>query len=321
LPEAALLQMSRTWTETLGRAAEVASRVVHFYIHERPEADERLLTASIQDLTPLLEPAVLYFLRKGIARAIPGDMILHLEAEVGKRLIGPIPGRVPLAVLFIDLSSFTPLAEAMGDVRAAEILERFASMVREAANRHGGQIVKQIGDGFMIIFHNISDSVRFAIDFETQTEDEPQFPAARAGIHWGEALYRDGDYVGATVNLAARVATEAGRHQILLTKAARSEMGEMDDVTAKPIGSRLLKGVSDPVELFSVHPRTRVPFSKVVDPVCGMELGQAEIAASITMAGENFSFCSQNCMRRFVETPERYDAPGLIWPVKNQPPR
>ncbi len=311
LPEEALLQMSRTWTETLGRAAEVALRLVHFYIHERPAGDAHAIEATIQsDLTPLLEPTILHYLRKGMVRALPGDMLLHLEAEVGKRQFGPVPGRVPLAILFIDLSSFTPLAEAMGDVKAAEILERFASIVREATNRHAGQIVKQIGDGFMMIFHNTRDAVRFALDVEATTAREPQFPASRAGIHWGEALYRDGDYVGAAVNLAARVAAAADRHQILLTSAARQQMREMPAMSFERMGSRLLKGVTDTVELFAVHPCAPEEVGKVVDPVCGMEIGPGEIAASIAMGGKEFTFCSQDCLRRFAGAPERYGALG-----------
>lgn len=311
LPHEALLQMSRTWTETLGRAAEVASRLVHFYIHERPAGDGNAIEGTIQsDLGPLLEPTILHYLRKGIVRALPGDMVLHLEAEVGTRQFGPVLGRVPLAILFIDLASFTPLAEAMGDVKAAEVLERFSFIVREAVNQHTGQIVKQIGDGFMIIFHNTRDSVQFARDVEAVTASEPQFPAARVGIHWGEALYRDGDYVGAAVNLAARVAAEADRHQILLTQVARKQVGEIPEVSFERIGARSLKGVAETVELFAARPCTGDGVEKVIDPVCHMELGPGEIAASIAMGGKEFSFCSQDCLRRFVGAPQHYGAPG-----------
>jgi adenylate cyclase len=310
LPEEALLQMSRTWTETLGRAAEVALRVVHFYIHERP-ASAPLAEGTIQaDLTPLLEPTILHYLRKGMVRALPGDMVLHLEAEVGRRPSGPVRGRMPLAITFLDLSSFTPLAEAMGDAKAAEILERFSSIVREATNRHAGQIVKQIGDGFMVVFHNTRDAVRFALYVEATTAREPQFPAARAGIHWGEALYRDGDYVGSAVNLAARVAAEAGRHQTLLTGAARRQLGEMAEMTFNRLAPRSLKGVSETVELFAVDPGAPAAVAKVIDPVCGMELGAGEAAASIAMGGREFSFCSPDCLRRFAAAPDRYSPSG-----------
>ena len=50
------------------------------------------------------------------------------------------------AVVFIDLSSFTPLAEAMGDATAAEVLERFSNIVRRSVGAFDGRVVKQIGD-------------------------------------------------------------------------------------------------------------------------------------------------------------------------------
>lgn len=313
LPEEALLQMSRTWTESLGRAAEVASRLVHFYMHEQPASDGPAPIATIQeDLLPLLEPMILYYLRRGVARSVPGDMLLHLEWEIGRRQAGPVPGRLPLAILFIDLSSFTPLAEAMGDAKAAEVLDRFSTFVRAGTNRHTGQIVKQIGDGFMIVFNSVSDAVGFALELETATMREPQFPACRTGVHWGEALYRDGDYIGAAVNLAARVAASAARHQILITGAARREVGEMAQIVMRPLGATPLKGVTDAVEIFAVHPAASQDVAKVVDPVCGMELGAGEAAASITMGGKEFSFCSQMCLRRFVGASERYGARSLV---------
>src|SRR4030067_853519 len=57
---------------------------------------------------------------------------------------GP-PGQMSAAIVFVDLSSFTPLTEAMGDVKAAEVLERFSSLVREAAGRRGGRGGGEVG--------------------------------------------------------------------------------------------------------------------------------------------------------------------------------
>ncbi|MGH9027632.1 MAG: YHS domain-containing protein [Acidimicrobiia bacterium] len=50
----------------------------------------------------------------------------------------------------------------------------------------------------------------------------------------------------------------------------------------------------------ATHPR------KVVDPVCGMELDPAEIAASLDVSGQTAAFCSRDCRQRFVADPQRY---------------
>jgi class 3 adenylate cyclase len=308
LPEEALLQMSRTWTETLGRAAEVAARMVHFYVHEGPAGDAPRTERARMDLEPLLEPTILYFLRKGMVRAQPGDMVLHLKEEIGRRDKGTTPGQLPLAIVFVDLSSFTPLAEAMGDAKAAEILERFAVLVRECVGRHDGQVVKQIGDGFMLMFHSARAAIACALDIEERAGQEPQFPAVRSGVHWGTVLYREGDYVGTTVNVASRVAAQAQRHQVLVSSAARKEVKEIADVEFVRVGERQLKGVAEAIDLFEARRGTEAAAApKVIDPVCGMELGPGEISARVSLNGREYSFCSQECLRRLVAAPERYE--------------
>jgi class 3 adenylate cyclase len=64
----------------------------------------------------------------------------------------------------------------------------------------------------MLTFTEAASAVRCALELDRRATAEPRFPAVRSGIHYGTVLYRDGDYVGATVNPASRVADEAGRH-------------------------------------------------------------------------------------------------------------
>lgn len=65
---------------------------------------------------------------------------------------------------------------------------------------------------------------------------QPQFRAVRSGMHWGEVLYREGGYVGSNVNIAARLATEAMRHQTLVSAAVQQEAKGLEGVDFIPIG-------------------------------------------------------------------------------------
>ena len=143
VPEEALFQLVRVWGDTLGRAAEAATRLVHFYIHERGHSEAARSAAEVAgDLEPLLEPTVLYFLRRRYVETVPGDMALHLAEEVGARGPSGVVGQIEAAIVFVDLASFTPLTEAMGDTEAAGVLRRFAGLVRDATGRHRGQIAQ-----------------------------------------------------------------------------------------------------------------------------------------------------------------------------------
>jgi adenylate cyclase len=312
-PEEALTQVLRVYSDALGRVADAESRLFHFYVHQRLKAaglSGLELVDSVQaagDRTnPLMEPAIRYFHRKAMARAMREQAVMALEEEAGLLEEAEVPGQLRTAIVFVDLSSFTSLAEAMGDVKAAEVLARFSSLVREAASRWEGRVVKQIGDAFMLVFAAPLSAVACALEIEVRASKEPQFPAVRSGVHWGPVLYRDGDYLGSNVNIASRVAVEAQRHQVLVTAAVRKEAKGLADVEFVRLGKRRLKGLASELVLFEARPSSPAGEEKMIDPVCGMELRPAEVAASLSLEGQERAFCSDECLRQFVAAPERY---------------
>ena len=126
-------------------------------------------------------------------------------------------------------------------------------------------------------------------------------------MHHGPVLYREGDYVGATVNLAARVVAEAKRHQVLVTDPVRRAVRAVGDVDLVRLPKRTVKGVSEEIVLYDVRPATAaVRPARAADPVCGMELGPGEEAARLALEGHEYRFCSDDCLRRFVAAPEHY---------------
>jgi adenylate cyclase len=73
-------------------------------------------------------------------------------------------------------------------------------------------------------------------------------PRPRIGIHNGQVLYRDGDYYGREVNLAARVAARAAGGEVLVTRPVIENAGA--HLEFEPIGEVRLKGFARPTELF-----------------------------------------------------------------------
>ncbi|MGH9286946.1 MAG: adenylate cyclase regulatory domain-containing protein [Acidimicrobiales bacterium] len=312
-PEEALVQVLRVYGEALRRVAEAETRLFHVYVHQRLRQEglsgDELMDATDAASAPLqelVEPTVLYFHRKAWDRALREDLVTHLAEEAGLWPTIDAEGRLPVAVAFVDLSGFTSLTAAMGDVAAAQVVERFAAMVRDIVVRSTGQVVKQIGDGFMLLFPDVGSAVRGSVALERRVSDEPQFPSARSGIHWGPVLYRDGDYVGATVNIAARVAAEAAPHEVLVTPPVVDQARRLTDIELVPVGRRRLRGLPEEVELFAAQSPTGLGVDKQVDPVCRMELASAEVDARLTLEGHEHVFCSSACLQLFVAAPDRY---------------
>jgi adenylate cyclase len=312
-PEDALMQLLRVYGEALGRVAEAETRLFHVYVHKRLEQEGLTGTelASQSEaagalLEQLVEPTVLYFHRKAWDRSARDDVVTHLADAAGLWTTIDATGQVPAAIAFVDLCGFSALTSAMGDLAAAQVVDRFAAIVRDTVGPSLGQVVKQIGDGFMLLFPDSSSALSCALDLERRVSDEPQFPSARLGIHWGPVLYRDGDYVGATVNLAARVTAEAQAHEVLVTGAVHDRAGGIDDVELVAVGARRVKGFPDAVELFEARPCAAGREAKRTDPVCRMELTPAAVGARVTIGSVEHVFCSTDCLQLFVAAPDQY---------------
>ena len=313
LPEGALLQLVRVYADSLLRVAEAEVRLFHFYVYERLRAEGltgpkvREISEAVGDqLRGLAEPTVLYFHRLGWRSAMRDHLALHVAQELGAAEVSEVPGQLQVGVLFADLAGFTPLTEAMGDPEAARVVDRFSTIVRATVNPWHGRVVKQIGDAFMLVFPDPSCTVECALEIEARSADEPRFPAVRLGAHWGEVLYREGDYVGATVNIASRVAATARPHELLVTAAIREQVEEVPDAEIVTRGQRTLKGVAEEIELFEVRRPSVARHDRLLDPVCGMELGPMDVAARLDVDGDALVFCSAGCLQRFVAARERY---------------
>lgn len=312
-PEAALLQLVRVYAEALGRVAEAEVRLFHFYVHEGLRATglagPDLLGSSraVRDhMLPIVDPLIRYFHYRGMVKSLREDMVLHFTADRTRPPEGEPPAQLRLAILFIDLSSYTPITEIMGDAVAARIVERLSDLVRETSVRWDGRIVDRIGDAFLLVFPEPRAAVRCAIEIERRAAAEPQFPAVRGAVHWGSLVYQEGGYVGGSLNIAARAATQATPHQILVTAAAHNEIGRLAGITFVPLGRRELKGLTEELELFETRSDTAPRSQRPRDPVCGIEMAPGDVAATLHVNGQDAAFCCEKCLRMFLNAPQNY---------------
>jgi class 3 adenylate cyclase len=152
----------------------------------------------------------------------------------------------PPAIAFVDLSGYTRLTEESGDQAAALLAEGLAQMVNEAAQSHRGRVVKLLGDGVMFFFPDPADAIRCGLAMVDRAS-AAGLPKARVGVNAGDVVYRDGDYFGRTVNVAARIVDYARPGEVLASEEAVN--GEADGVAFEAIGSVLLRGLEEPVQV------------------------------------------------------------------------
>lgn len=162
-------------------------------------------------------------------------------------------------IMFTDLVDSTGQRARIGDDAADLVVAAHDRIVTEAAERHGGRVVKTLGDGALAIFPSALDAVGAGVDICDEADDRTspgpsgQDLSIRVGIHAGEvATGEDGDVSGFPVAVAARVCGVAEAGQVVLTPVVRSLLGSRGDVTLVSLGPHALKGVAETMELWTV---------------------------------------------------------------------
>jgi predicted ATPase/class 3 adenylate cyclase len=127
--------------------------------------------------------------------------------------------------LFTDIEGSTKLAQSLPTEAWRALLARHREIIREAIHDVGGHEEKTEGDGFFAVFQRTAAGVEAAVDAQRRLAAEAWPDGAevhvRMGLHTGDgALDADGEYVGADVHRAARIAAAGNGGQVLLSETA-----------------------------------------------------------------------------------------------------
>jgi len=256
LPEPAFLQMARVYGQTLAQIADAEVRLIHLYVHEpmmREGVPGVQMAEAMEGLAAELLPFAAPFMRflhgRFLGHFIEQDVIGHMEAELADS--APEEGRMRVVIAFADLAGYTRLTEERGDEEAVGVVERFVEAVEQTLPIDA-RVIKTLGDEVMVVGADAVALAQWAVGFQQETA--PDAPAPRIGIHYGEAIYRDGDYYGRDVNQAARVVARAAGGEVLVTRRIVDAAAGMDGLSFELIGEIGLKGFSEPIELFHALP-------------------------------------------------------------------
>jgi class 3 adenylate cyclase len=183
-------------------------------------------------------------------RSVNG-IVEGFERFLATKGMAPIPApSSPPAIVFVDLSSFTRLTRERGDesaVHAATSLQRSADAT---ATRHGGRLVKLLGDGAMLQLPHPAVGVEAALELVETMHGEGAL-TSHAGVHAGPVIERDLDVFGQTVNLASRIADVAAPGEVLASEAVARAIADAP-FGFERIDDADLKGLPGPVALYRV---------------------------------------------------------------------
>jgi|SRR6266850_1813077 len=165
---------------------------------------------------------------------------------------------VTKAFLFSDLRSYTAFVERVGDEAAAGLLRAYRDLLRAEIARYRGAEIKTEGDSFYVVFEAASLAVLCAVAIQrrvaTHNEShEDERLAVGVGVHAGETIAFDHQYVGSAVNIASRLASRAEAGEILISDTLRGLIRTGLQVGLTDRGALELKGMSEQVRAWSVE--------------------------------------------------------------------
>jgi adenylate cyclase len=247
----------RLYGENLGRIGAGQAPLFHDFV-ESPllrsgMSEAEMLQASSQispQLRVMVERMMLWVYRRHQEHATIEHIVEHVENMLEEAGLAVARPARPPAMVFLDLVGYTRLTEERGDHAAAELVGTLAEVVQSESLRFGGKPVKWLGDGVMFHFPDPRQAVLCSLDLVDRTPSAG-LPPAHVGVNAGPVIFRDGDYFGRTVNVAARIAGQAGPGEVLVSDDVVG-LASGDGLRFDRVGPVELKGLAKPVVLHRV---------------------------------------------------------------------
>ena len=201
----------------------------------------------------------------------------------------PVAGAV-LTFLIADVRGYTRFTQEHGDEEAGGLAARFAELVRETVDLHGGELIELRGDEALCVFGSARQAVRTAVElqrsFRSQTDDGPVFPLPiGVGLDAGEAVPIEGGYRGGALNTAARLCSLAAAGEILASDTVVSLARRLEGIRFVARKAVRLKGFEAPVRVFDVVPDVELPPLPVVGAKPSRRLTRHRLAAAAVAVG------------------------------------
>ncbi len=125
---------------------------------------------------------------------------------------------------------------------------------------HGGRIVKNTGDGFLLEFPSVVGAIEFAIGMQTlMAERNNHLPTDRVmqfrlGAHMGDVIFDEDEVFGDGVNIAVRLETVAAPGGVAVSEKAYHEASRHLSVPLVDAGSYRFKNIEQPVNVWAWEP-------------------------------------------------------------------
>ncbi len=250
----------------------------HFvtFATDRPGGFDDAHLASLQKVLPVLALVSEIRVKNRLARTL---LETYVGSHAGELILAGATRRgtgttVSAAIMICDLRDFTKISDNWPRDDVIDLLNGYFDAMSEPVARHGGEILKFIGDGMLAIFplsepqacanllHAVSEARQAMIALNEKNSETGRAPLNYGiGIHVGDVMYGnigsrarlDFTVIGPAVNMASRLEAltkQLGR-TVLLSRAFADFV--KNDFDLERVGEHPVRGFNDPIELFAYH--------------------------------------------------------------------
>jgi adenylate cyclase len=248
LPRRELLEVGRVLGQGMAHTSEAVRRLVGNALLEPGDSEYTVglrFAQAADELAPLVPTLLDHQFRAHLRDGMRRELVTESEREVGR-----LAGTRDVAIAFADLVGYTRLGDHLPAEDLGSIAGRFADLAVGSVKRPV-TLVKTIGDGAMFASPEVPPLIASLQRLVAAVAGEGErFPDVRVGVAFGPATARGGDWFGATVNVASRVAEIARPGRILATEPVHDLAP--DEAWHRRRRRANLKGVDGRLRLFSL---------------------------------------------------------------------
>ncbi len=154
------------------------------------------------------------------------------------------------AIMFTDIVGYTAIM-AEDESQAIDILHKNRDLVTKSVVDHGGDFIKEIGDGTLSCFDSTLNAVNCAIDIQTKLKGNNLFNL-RIGIHVGDVIQENHDIFGDGVNIASRLEHQAFAGGICISETVFEAIRSHPDISVTNLGPVTLKGTGRAINIYNL---------------------------------------------------------------------
>jgi len=170
-----------------------------------------------------------------------------------------------------DMADYSLMMALDENATIALVHELRDRLLEPIAERHEGEILKRMGDGWIIAYPSVTSSVLAALEIQNGLAEHPK-TRLRMGIHMGDIVHDEADLYGTGVNIACRLQTEAPPGGVLISAEVYNQLSTKQSHGFSDAGTFKLKNIPRPIQCFQWRPEKLVVGSRSDEvPTIGVE--------------------------------------------------